>query len=252
MLVKINESKELRQKEFYESISSPRDEYSQYLEKIPENKLKKIRRSVANIKSGIHASAPLTCLGPDKCPFIRKCPIPDVDKDGVLDYGELSSYPIGKECVMEKFLVEQKIVDYLSYLDVDPSNPVEMSIVNELALIDLYKNRCLFVLSSGDGSGEGRDFLMVDITGFNENGVAAETKKLHPVVEMIDKLEKRRERWLERLMETRKSKADFMMKMGENQSSSRVLSEIQKLREVLTSTETVELITEEQEILLGD
>ena len=37
-------------------------------------------------------------------------------------------------------LVEQKTIDYVQYLDVDPTNPVEMSIVNELALIDLYKN----------------------------------------------------------------------------------------------------------------
>ena len=247
-LVKIDKSKEDRQLEFFNSLDN--DDYNQYLNKIPEAKLTRIKKSVNRIKTGVHASAPLTCLGPENCPFIKKCPIPEVMPDGKLDIGEASDYPLGKECIMEKFYVEQKIVDYLTYLDVDPNNPVEMSIVNELALIDLYKNRCLFVLANGDRKGEGRDFLLVDVTGFNENGDRAETTKLHPVIDMVDRLERRRERWLERLMETRKSKADFMMKMGENQSNSKVLSEIQALREALASVETG--AHEDEEILIDD
>ena len=67
---------------------------------------------------------------------------------------------------------------------------------------------------------------------------------MHPVIDMIDRLEKRRERWLERLMETRKAKADFMVKMGETQNNSKVLSEIQALRDAL-STVDVKAIDDE-------
>lgn len=247
-LLKIDETKEARQLDFFNSLNN--DDYSKYLERIPSDKLNKMKQSIKRIQTGVHASAPLTCLGPQSCPFVKKCPIPEVKLDGTLDYGNISEYPLGKECIMEKFYVEQKIVDYLTYLDVDPNNPVEMSIVNELALIDLYKNRCLFVLANGDRKGEGRDFLLVDVNGFNENGDKAETTKLHPVIDMIDRLERRRERWLERLMETRKSKADFMMKVGENQSNSKVLSEIQELRKALASV-NIENETDE-EILIDD
>lgn len=247
-LVKVDASKEQRQLEFFKSLEE--DSYDVYLSKIPSDKLTRIKKSIGRIQSGVHASAPLTCLGPDSCPFIKKCPIPNINSDGTLNKGVAEDYPLGKECIMEKFYVEQKIVDYLTYLDVDPNNPVEMSIVNELALIDLYKNRCLFVLSNGDRKGEGRDFLMVDVTGFNENGDRAESTKLHPVVDMIDRLERRRERWLERLMETRKSKADFMMKMGENQNNSKVLFEIQALRTALSSVEIKEL--EDEDIYIDD
>jgi hypothetical protein len=247
-LIKIDDSKEDRQLEFFKSLEE--DSYAQYLKKIPSDKLSRIKKSINRIQTGVHASAPLTCLGPDNCPFIKKCPIPTVQSNGVLDKGSPEDYPLGKECIMEKFYVEQKIVDYLKYLDVDPNNPVEMSIVNELALIDLYKNRCLFVLSNGDRKGEGRDFLMVDVTGFNENGDRAETTKLHPVIDMIDRLEKRRERWLERLMETRKAKADFMVKMGETKNNSKVLSEIQALRDALSSVDTKAI--DDEEILIDD
>lgn len=246
-LVNIDKTKSERQLEFFKSLDA--EDYNNYLNKIPADKLSKIKKSVKRMQTGVHASAPLTCLGPDNCPFIRKCPIPTVNFDGTLDKGQPSDYPLGKECVMEKFYVEQKIVDYLQYLDVDPNNPVEMSIVNELALIDLYKNRCLFVLANGDKKGDGRDFLMTDVTGFNENGDRAETTKLHPVIDMIDRLEKRRERWLERLMETRKAKSDLMLKMGENQNNSKVLSEIQALRKALSS---VEVKDDDEEILIDD
>ncbi len=232
-LVNINDSKPDRQLEFFNNLSKTTSEYNKYLDKLPKNKLERIKRSVGAIKSGVHASAPLICMGPEKCPFVKRCPIPELTVAGELIIGDLENYPIGRECVMEKFYVEQKIVDYLKYLDVDPTNPIEMSIVNELALIDLYKNRCLLVLSQGDKKGDGRDFLQTDVTGFNENGDRAETTKLHPIIDMIDKLERRRERWLEKLMETRKSKADFMMKIGENNNNSKVLQEISQLREAL-------------------
>lgn len=248
-LIKIDDSKEARQLDFFNSLSNSTNEYSKYLSRLDSKKLTRIKQSVANIKSGVHASAPLICIGPEKCPFIKRCPIPDQDSSGKLILGELSDYPMGRECVMEKFFVEQKIVDYLKYLDVDPTNPVEMSLVNELALIDLYKNRCLMVLSEGDKKGDGRDFMMTDVTGFNENGDRAETTKLHPVVEMIDKLERRREKWLEKLMETRKAKSDFMLKVGETNNNSRVLQEISQLREALYSIADPD---DPKEILLDD
>jgi hypothetical protein len=248
-LTKVDDSKALRQAEFFSSLSQTTNEYNNYLDKLPKNKLERIKRSVSSIKSGVHASAPLICLGASKCPFIKRCPIPERDLDGNLNLGQDSDYPLGRECIMEKFYVEQKIVDYLQHLDVDPTNPVEMSLVNELALIDLYKNRCLLVLAEGDKKGDGRDFMQTDVTGFNENGDRSESTKLHPVVEMIDRLEKRREKWLEKLMQTRKSKAEFMYKVGETNNNSKVLQEISQLREALYAVSAPE---NTKEILLDD
>ena len=175
----------------------------------------------------------------------------------MLEESNYSKNPVDAESLyqnpeaLEKFFVEQKLVDYLQHLDVDPTNPVEMSIINELALIDLYKNRSLMVLSQGDSKGNGRDFLHVDVTGFNENGDRAESTKLHPVVDMIDKLERRREKWLDKLMETRKSKTEFMLKMGETKNNSKVLEEISQLREALYAVsappDTKEILLDEED-----
>ena len=77
-LVKVDDSKSERQLEFFKSISTSSDSYSSYLEKLDEKKLRRVRNSVSAIKSGVHASAPLMCLGPEKCPFLKRCPIPEI------------------------------------------------------------------------------------------------------------------------------------------------------------------------------
>jgi predicted component of type VI protein secretion system len=66
---------------------------------------------------------------------------------------------------------------------------------------------------------------------------------------MIEKLEKRRERWLERLLETREAKAKLLTKMNENKNQSRVLEEISMLREALYS---IDVSPSKQEILIDD
>ena len=108
------------------------------------------------------------------------------------------------------------------------------------------------IMSVGDKSGQGRDFMRVDILGFNENGDTAEQAKLHPVVEFLDKMERRRQKYLDQLMETRQRKAEWMLKVGNTQQESKILSELKKLRETLKQIESENLDIEEDEILLDD
>jgi len=238
-------------------VSEVEPEYMTYLEQLPPEKRRRITNSVNRIQTGLHAVAPVMCLGPEKCPFIDKCPIPERNESKELVFGPDANYPIGQECILEKFYMQQKVIEYVNHLNVDPQNPVEMSIVNELAVLDLYKNRALMIMSVGDKSGQGRDFMRVDVLGFNENGEIAETSKLHPSMDVLDKLEKRREKWLDKLMETRKAKADWMAKVGGGNQESRILTEIAKLRDAIVELEGAEEpkvleASTDDEILLDD
>lgn len=235
-----------------EKISKVDEDYDSYISKLPEKKKKRLINSLNATKLGLHSIAPIMCGGPEKCPFIAKCPIPDVDSDGELVYGEAKDYPIGKQCVLEKFYMEQKLIEYYQHLNIDPNNPVEVSIANELAIIDLYKNRALMIMSVGDRSGQGKDFMRIDVLGFNENGDVAEQAKLHPALEVVDKLERRREKWLDKLMETRQAKAHWMLKVGGTQNESKILAEIQKLREAISKLDVEEVELDEDRILLDD
>lgn len=222
------------------------DNYSNYLDTLPAEKVARIKKSVSNMRHGLQTVAPIMCGGAEKCLFIEHCPIAPrtetgapVMRNGVQDYGPSSYYPIGRPCVMETFYMQQKIIDYVEHLEVDPANPVEMAIVNELALIDLMKNRALIILSKGDRQGDGQDFMRVDITGHDpETGVSSQATSLHPAADMLERLEKRRASWLDKLLETRKAKLDAAAKMGKRDESDRVMDELLKLRNVLESNIT--------------
>lgn len=245
-------TKVLSQDEAVRQLAEIDTDYDSYIKQLPAKKRERLVNSVNATKLGLHSVAPIMCAGPAKCPFVEKCPIPERNKNGELEYGDARDYPIGNQCVLEKFFMRQKLIEYYQHLNIDPANPVEVSIANELAVIDLYKNRALMIMSVGDRSGQGKDFMRVDILGFNENGDTAEQAKLHPALEVVDKLEKRREKWLEKLMETRKAKAEWMLRVGGNQNESKILAEIQKLREALSNMDAEEVSEDDDQILLDD
>jgi len=211
-----------RQTEYLRELGTIPPSYEVWLDSLPTEQRKRVKSQVARIKTGLHAVAPITCFGIEKCPFARACPLS-------------SHYPIGLQCPLENEYMVQKIADYITHLQVDPQNPVELSIVNELALVDLLKNRALLILSNGDSAGNGRDFLHVDetIMGFDEQGapIRSTSTKLHPVATYMESLEKRRDRWLDKLMQTRKSQADWSLKAGAIRSDSKILDEIKYLRQ---------------------
>lgn len=245
-------TKVLSQDEAVRQLAEIDTDYDSYIKQLPAKKRERLVNSVNATKLGLHSVAPIMCAGPEKCPFVEKCPIPERNKNGELEYGDARDYPIGNQCVLEKFFMRQKMIEYYQHLNIDPANPVEVSIANELAVIDLYKNRALMIMSVGDRSGQGKDFMRVDILGFNENGDTAEQAKLHPALEVVDKLEKRREKWLDKLMETRKAKAEWMLRVGGNQNESKILAEIQKLREALSNMDVEEVSEDDDQILLDD
>jgi hypothetical protein len=161
-------------------------------------------------------------------------------------------------CVLESMYQRQKIIEYVQHLDVNPDNPVEMAIVNELAIIDLHKNRALMITSEGDRDGDGRDFLRQD-KDWKEAGDQAHevaNTSLHPAFEVLDRLERRRERLLERLMETRQARASHDLKRGKIQEDSNVLLEIAAVRRYLEQasqkTMATGVLKDEQAIMVDD
>ena len=110
----MHDEKETRQLALLDEINN--DDYDSYLAKLPEAKVRKIKNRINAYKTGVYASAPIVCYGPAKCPFIGKCPIPEIKANGELDVGEDNLYPIGRECLMEREIVKQKTLEYLHYL----------------------------------------------------------------------------------------------------------------------------------------
>ena len=227
----------LRQKELLAGLQEEESAYMDFLQRLAPEKRQRVTNSLNRMRHGLHTVAPLTCQGPRRCPFVNHCPIPSVEQKQKLQYGPDSDYPMMMPCVLETMYQRQKIIEYTQRLEVDPADPIEMALVNELAIIDMYKNRALMISSEGDRDGDGRDFLRQD-KDVKEAGDATYevfSTQLHPVFEVLDRLEKRRERLLERLMETRAAKANYDLKRGKVQEDSNVLKEIAAVRKYLES-----------------
>jgi len=247
-------SLEERQTEALAEITQLDPDYQKYLEKLPERRKQRIHRQIAKTKNGLYTIAPTTCLGPSKCLFIEQCPIPDRGEGGEVIIGELRDYPMYKPCVFEMLYMQQKVVDYMKHLNVDPENPIEMALVNDLAVIDLYKNRAMLIMSGGDKEGHGRDFLKQDMMEQQgEHGTLTSTQtQLHPVAGYLDVLEKRRARLHESLVETRKGKADMNAKLGGLKPDSALASEIRALRSAMEAATSVPEVGVREKILLID
>jgi len=243
------------QEEIIEEISVVEDTYTKYLDRLSPKQKQRSIMAVNSMRNGLYAIAPLVCGGPGKCIFISRCPIPEFDEEtGESEMGSLKNYPIGRGCLLEKFLIQQKTIEYIQYLNINPANPIEMAIANDLALIDLYKYRAVSILSTGDKDGTGQDFMRTDIVGFNEEtGEAAKMTKTHPALEVIDRLEKRRDIYIDKLNESRKAKVELAIKLGQGRENSKVLEEVTKLRAAISeiaSGRITEIRSDEPELLL--
>lgn len=226
---------QIRQEELLQGLQEEESAYMDFLQRLAPEKRRRVTNSLNRMRHGLHTVAPLTCQGPVRCPFINHCPIPSVEQKQERQYGPDTDYPMMMPCVLETMYQRQKIVEYCQHLEVDPANPVELALVNELAIIDMYKNRALMITSEGDRDGDGRDFLRQD-KDVKEAGDATYevfATQLHPVFEVLERLERRRERLLQRLMETREAKANFDLKRGKVQEDSNVLKEIAAVRRFL-------------------
>lgn len=254
-----DEARLARQQQLLERITTSDTQYNYLLQRYTPEKLDKIIKQLEHFKYGINASAPLLCMGPNKCPFYHACPIGNgYTKDAKTDvkipvYDSIEDFPIGDQCIVEKVFVEQKLIDYVQEFDIDPARPSELALINDLALCDLYKNRAILFMAAGDRDGEGMDFMKADVSNATGEAVTSESKayKEHPAFGVIDKLEKRRHKILEELLATRRTRAVAAARFGTGVQTSQLMTEIEKLRkaiEIKRSSVTA-LVEDSQDII---
>jgi hypothetical protein len=241
-----------------ERLKTSETQYSALLARYSPEKIDRLIKALDAYKYGLNASAPIICLGPERCPFFYACPIGNgVSVDRVTGkkkplYDSIEDFPVGNQCILEKVFIEQRLIDYVQEFSIDPARPSELALINDLALVDLYKQRCTLFLAGGDKEGEGLEFMKKDLLFNPETGEqTGESNKEHPVMSIMDRLEKRRHKILEELIATRKSKADIAAKFTQAPDASKLLKEIELLRKVIDAgnkiVETSTLTVKEQD-----
>lgn len=214
------------------------------------------RTRIGQVIHGLHVNGPLTCRGPEQCPIHDSCPIAIETPAGGVVAADLADYPVNDQCLLEDQFLRHQIAQYMNTLGVEPDDVVEMSIVRELGLIDLQKQRALLIMSQGDRRGDGRDFMSLNVKteGISPNGdvLVSEELVIHPLVDFIGRLENRRERWLTKLIATRKDQNDARAKIGKKDNGVELNTLILEMAEHLRDTASKKLETSSEQLIRID
>lgn len=238
------------------------EDYRSYYDNLNPETRRRIASSTKKTQHGLYATAPLTCLGPKDCPFLHKCPIPTKGAGGAISLGSKKDYPIGLSCIMEETFARTQMISYIKHLDISPDNPIEMGIANQLVIDDILKMRVTNCMSSGDRDGQGRDLLRIDYM-YGEHGsgdksdpnwsasdmAIATQARLHPLLDALHAIEKRRVAHLDRLMETRKGRLEARLKNGESSASALIQQQIKHLTDAVSRLSN-EIELDEEPIML--
>ena len=146
---------------------------------------------------GYHSTLPLTCVGA-ACPMAPKCPLMLAK----------FTYMIGKDCPIEAGLLNAWTSNIIRELSIDPNNHIEVGLAGDLAKMDIYQMRISAKLSF-------EDFVQQQIVAVNDEGEPQFRAELHQAAVWDDMLSKRKLKYLEALLATRKS----MASAGAGQSS---------------------------------
>ena len=222
-------------------ISTVDTDYERLLSAISERKRESLKKRLATISYSAGLTAPITCLGPNKCPFFQLCPLGNgVDKERRPIYEKEDLFPVGQACILERAFVEQRLISYLEEFNVDPNHISEMALVNDLITIDLQKTRALSILSLGDKNEFGRDFMATSFSYSDKpetaGAVTGEEYKEHPLMARIDALDKKRIAILDQLNATRKAKATIVGRFIEQATNSKYLEDLAEIKKAVIST----------------
>jgi hypothetical protein len=159
------------------------------------------RTILAGRLGGVYLS-PMICRGGNQCPFVERCPI------GVED-GLGGNFPVGKQCIVEVNLINNRFVEYIEELDIEGEierSPTLRSLVSKLVELDIEDYRLSLTLSGLAHDSDGT-LLLKQVTMVNNVGDEVETLAEHPAWRMKERIQKQRMEILDAIVATPKRKA---------------------------------------------
>lgn len=188
------------------------DDYSDL--QLAPKMLERVRNHLRSLRTGTHATVPLICGGPEKCPIINRCPFAVWKADTELDR-KASVFPILRPCPIEANVLAFKVQEYIKEHGFDPDSPSTISLVTKLAELDIYEMRVNIQLATGDRHGQGADLLREEVATIDpSSGQTYKTLKIHPLWDIKESITKQRLMILDLLIATPKAKVKLKIDNG--------------------------------------
>lgn len=144
--------------------------------------------SMLSTKTGLYARVPITCKA-DSCPYEASC--------ALLPYGLA---PIGEKCPWETALIESRYAGYMQDYELDSASYTDNTIISELINIDVMLERTKALIAKEETP------ITDVIAGMTESGEQYTRPEISKAQEVYDKYLNRKERLLDLMLGTRKSK----------------------------------------------
>jgi hypothetical protein len=185
-----------------------------------------ISKHLRYLRTGLNTVVPILCGGEEICPFTDYCPFVKIKK-----------VPLGRVCPLEQQLIILWTEQYIREYNVDPANFSELSLVQELAELDIYDRRATFLLQKG----EGQTMLQKQPTGIDAEGNVVYQTQIHQAWEAKERFKNRKLKIMEALVGTRKEKykKEAALKQRENKDPSTNLAELREKLEKFQYAERV-------------
>jgi hypothetical protein len=241
-LERIDPHKPLDLKEYFRFLKSDLDEYLPFYQKLTVETASKLRRQLMSMRTGTHSVVPLICAGGSKCPIAKahKCPFNIYDANGEIDLAA-SVYPLLLPCPIEKDILYSRIEGYAIEYNADVDSPSDIALLSKLAQLDIMDMRCDVQLAAGDRFGQGQDLLSSHVASINP--VTGDTYldiKVHPLIELKEKIHKQRMEILDVMLGTRKAKAKAKKDAGEQEQTSDLSITIRDLQDKVSRVHQVQ------------
>ena len=221
--------------EYFSFLQTNLDDYENVL--LDQEVANKFMKHVRSLRTGTHSVVPLLCPGGNRCPIVKQCPFAKWLPDETLDPN--SKFPVLKPCPIEKIYLSNRIESYVVEFDADVNSPSTMAIITKLAELDIYELRINIQLSSGDRFGEGSDLLQETVESLNPvNGKATYSLRVHPLVELKEKITKQKQLLLESLIATPEKRFKARTQVVESEKQNDLINQMSDLKKKLSDLTT--------------
>jgi hypothetical protein len=227
--VAIHKDGSLSRTKLFEYLDIDLDDYSD-IELTPQEATR-FMNHVRRMKTGLSAFMPKLCPGPHVCQLGSRCPFE-------------KRYPLSRPCPLETNYIRAQTKAYVEEIGVDPGSPYEMALINSLVELDVFDYRSNLALANDQE--DGAKLLMT--TQIRREDEVMEMTVPHPILDVKDRIHRRRMNILEAFVITRKEKykeAASMKKKG-TEGSSNMQAE---MRELLTKISKAKSVTSFEKII---
>lgn len=184
----LKEDGSIQKTDFFNFLEENLDDYSDI--ELTKQEADRLRKHVQAASTGVQSVIPLLCAG-EKCKFKERCPLYECHK-----------HPLGRQCPIESDLLAFFRKRYIQEYSVNPADMTDLTMVNELAEIEIFEMRCNIALSKQ----EGQDLTQQNIAGVSNQGEPYYQQVIHTAWELKERLKIRKLKIIEALTGSRKEK----------------------------------------------